>query len=94
MLTFRRTCDQEMSRSSGLANQSKKIRADQRSRKRHWNQLVAMPDRSSNSSGSDGSKVTPCQRHSYDQLVIDEVIAVGNVSTVFRILARASGQEG
>ena len=41
----------------GVANQSKQIRAVQISRKRHWNQLVAMPD--SSSSGSEGSQVSP-----------------------------------
>ena len=56
MLTFKRTCDQEMSCRSGLTNQSRKIRADQRSRKRHRSQLVAMPD--SSSSGSEGSQVS------------------------------------
>ena len=69
-----------------MANQIKQIRAVQLSRKRHWNQLVAMPDSSSNGSGSDGSNVTPSQRHSGDgvmtlnelQDLIDEVTAVGN----------------
>ena len=41
--------------SLGSANQSKQIRAVQLSRKRHWNQLVAMPDNSG--SGSEGSQV-------------------------------------
>ena len=44
---------------SGLANQSKQIRAVMLSRKRHWNQLVTMPDRCSSSSGSEGSQVSP-----------------------------------
>ena len=44
---------------SGVANQSKQIRAVQTGSKRHWNQLMAMPDSSSNSSGSEGSKVSP-----------------------------------
>ena len=42
---------------SGATNQSKQIRAVQISRKRHWNQLVAMPD--SGGSGSEGSQVLP-----------------------------------
>ena len=37
------------------------IRVVQISRKRHWNQLVAMPDSSSNSSGSEGSQVSERQ---------------------------------
>ena len=49
-----------MSWGSGLANRSKKIRADQRSRKRHWSQLVAMRDSSSSgSSGRRGSRISP-----------------------------------
>ena len=46
-----------MSWGSGVANHSKQIRVAHISRKRHWNQLVAMPD--SNSSGSEGSQVLP-----------------------------------
>ena len=46
-----------MSWSSRLVNQSKKIRAVQHRRKRHWSQLVAMPD-SSSSSGSEGSRIS------------------------------------
>ena len=84
-----------------MANQIKQIRAVQLSRKRHWNQLVAMPDRSSNGSGSDGSKVTPSQRHSGDgvmtlnelQDLIDEVTAVGNGTLLFRILVGSCGPE-
>ena len=64
--------------------------------------LVAMPDSSSNSSGSDGSKVTPSQRHSGEgvltlnelQDLIDEVNVVGNGRIVFRILVGSSGPEG
>ena len=48
-----------MSWGSGLANQSKKMRADQRSSKCHRSQLVAMPDSSnSGSSGSEGSRIS------------------------------------
>ena len=49
--------DEEMSWGFGLMNQTKQIKADQHSRKRHWNQLVAMPD--SSSSGSEDSQVSP-----------------------------------
>ena len=45
-----------MSCGSGLTNQSKKIKAYQRSRKQHWSQLVAVPD---SSSGSEGSRTSP-----------------------------------
>ena len=70
---------------------SEHIRTVQLNRKRHWSQLVAMPDSSSNRSGSDGSKVTPSQRHSGDgvmtknelQDLADEVHAVGNGLIVF-----------
>ena len=65
-------------------------------------QLEAMPDSSSNSSGSDGCKVTRCQRHSGDgvmtmdelQDLTDEVNAVGNGTIVFRILVGSAAREG
>ena len=47
-----------MSWGSVLANQSKKIRADQHRRKFHRGQLVAMPDSNSSSRGSAGSRIS------------------------------------
>ena len=54
-LMLKRTSGQEMSWGSGLTNPSKKIRADQHSRRRHRNQLVAMPD---SSTGSVDSRIS------------------------------------
>ena len=51
-----RTGSQEVPWGSGLANRSKQFRAVQLSRKRHWDQLVAMLD--IRSSGSEGSQVS------------------------------------
>ena len=56
---------------------SGQIRAVQRNRKRHWSQLVAMPDSSSNS-GSVGCEDIPCQEHRGDGAVT--MIAEGSVS--------------
>ena len=56
-LVLKRTRSQEIAWGSGLANQSKQISAVKVSRKRHWNQLVAMPD-SSSISGSEGRQVS------------------------------------
>ena len=72
-------------------NQSEQLRAVQ-----------LMQDSSSNSSGGDGSKVSPCQRHSGDgvmtvnelQDLIDQVIGSGNDTIVLRILVGSCGQEG
>ena len=63
---------------------------------------MAMPDSRSNSSGSDGSKVAPSQRHSGDgvmtlnelQDLTDEVNAVGDGTNVFSIFVGSSGLEG
>ena len=43
----------------GWQIRAKQIRVVQISRQCHWNQPVAMPDRSSNSRGSEGSQVSP-----------------------------------
>ena len=63
---------------------------------------MAMPDSSSNSSGSFCCKVNPRHWHSGDgvmtmnelQDLIDEVHAVGNGTVAFRILVALSGPEG
>ena len=81
-----------MSWGFGLMSQCEQVRAVQLSRKRQWNQLVAVPGCSSNRSGSDGSKVTPCQRHRREEVVtmnelqgcIDEVNAVDSGTTCFQ----------
>ena len=48
-----------MSQDSRLTHQSKNIKADQHSRKRHRSQLVAITDSNSSSRGGDGSQVSP-----------------------------------
>ena len=63
------------------------MRAVQLSRKRHWNQLVAMPDSSNSRSGSKGSQVS-LKRPNGD--------GAGNGSStiVYRHLVDSSGQGG
>ena len=48
----------DVKKGSGLMSHNKKTRAVQHNRRRHWSQLVAMPD-NSGSSGSEGSRISP-----------------------------------